>query len=64
MGRATRLVAYLDEEKPWEARMEYNALGQETQRLCSGGVRSSWEYDPVGRPIFHEVSVQKAGDGK
>ena len=64
MGQATRQVAYLDEEKPWEARMEYNALGQETQRLVSGGVCSSWEYDPAGRPVFHEVSVQKAGDGK
>ncbi len=64
MGQATHLTAYLDEEKPWEARMEYNALGLETQRLCSGGVRSSWEYDLIGRPVFHEVSVQKAGDGK
>jgi len=64
LGQATHLVAYLDEERPWEARMEYNALGLETQRLCSGGVRSSWEYDLIGRPIFHEVSVQKAGDGK
>lgn len=64
MGQATHLVAYLNEEKPWEARMEYNALGQETQRLCSGGVRSSWEYDLIGRPVFHEVSVQEADDGK
>jgi len=24
--------------------MEYNALGQETSRLVSGGVYSSWEY--------------------
>ena len=64
MGQATHLVAYLDKERPWEARMKYNDLGQETQRSFSDGVRSSWEYDIVGRPIFHEVSVKEAGDGK
>lgn len=57
MGKTTQLVAYMDKEKPWSARMEYNALGQETQRLFSGGVCSRWDYDHVGRPIFHEVSV-------
>ncbi len=64
MGQATHQVAYMDREKPWAVKMEYNALGQETQRLLSGGVCSSWEYDHVGRPIFHEVSVQQASDGK
>ncbi len=68
LGQATHVAAYLDREKPWAARMEYNALGQETQRLLSGGICSSWEYDTVGRPVFHEVSIQQAGqqtgDGK
>ena len=27
MGQTTQLVAYMDKEKPWSARMEYNALG-------------------------------------
>ena len=64
LGQATHVAAYLDREKPWAARMKYNALGQETQRLLPGGICSSWEYDTVGRPVFHEVSIQQAGDGK
>ncbi|MBD5465423.1 MAG: hypothetical protein HDR22_06340 [Lachnospiraceae bacterium] len=64
LGQATHLAAYLNSEKPWAAKMEYNALGQETQRLLSGGICSSWEYDTVGRPVFHEVSIQQAGDSK
>ena len=27
MGQATQVAAYLDKEKPWVSRMEYNALG-------------------------------------
>ncbi|WP_310602694.1 RHS repeat-associated core domain-containing protein [Anaerosporobacter sp.] len=63
MGQATHLVAYLEKEKPWAAKMEYNVLGQETQRLFSNGICSNWEYDLVGRPIFHEVSVKQASAG-
>ena len=44
MGQAAQVIAYMDKERPWEAAMEYNALGQETSRLVSGGVYSSWEY--------------------
>ncbi|MBD5465426.1 MAG: hypothetical protein HDR22_06355 [Lachnospiraceae bacterium] len=62
LGQATHVAAYLDREKPWAAKMEYNALGQETRRLLPGGICSSWEYDTVGRPVFHEVSIQQAGD--
>ena len=39
----THLVAaYLDKEKPWVSKMEYNALGQETQRLFSNNICSAW----------------------
>ena len=64
MGQATHLAACLENGTPWAARMEYNALGQETQRLVSGGICSSLEYDRAGRPIYHEVRVQQAGDSR
>ena len=60
MGQATQVSAYLDKEKPWVSRMEYNALGQETQRLFSNNICSAWDYDKAGRPIFHEVSNQRS----
>ncbi len=63
-GQASHLVAYLDKDKPWAAKMEYDVTGQEVQRLLPGGISSSWEYDPMGRPICHEVRVQKASDRK
>jgi len=44
MGQAAQVIAYMDKERPWEAAMEYNALGRETSRIVSGGVYSSWEY--------------------
>lgn len=60
MGQTTQVAAYLDKEKPWVSRMEYNALGQETQRLFSNNICSAWDYDKAGRPIFHEVSNQRS----
>lgn len=60
MEQTTQVAAYLDKEKPWVSRMEYNALGQETQRLFSNNICSAWDYDKVGRPIFHEVSNQRS----
>ena len=59
MGQATQVAAYLDKEKPWVSRMEYNALGQETQRLLSNNICSAWDYDKAGRPIFHEVIISE-----
>ena len=47
IGQAAQVIAYMDKERPWEAAMEYNALGQETSRLVSGGVYSSWDADTV-----------------
>ena len=32
MGQVTHMVAYLDKEKPWAAKMAYNATGQEILR--------------------------------
>ena len=64
MGQAAQVIAYMDKERPWEAAMEYNALGQETSRLVSGGVYSSWEYDATGRPISHKVNACKGDVGR
>ena len=58
LGQTVQLTAYMDQENPWEAIVEYNQLGQETGRLVSGGVYSNWEYDSIGRPIFHGVNIQ------
>ena len=64
MGQVTHLAAYMNKEKPWAMKMEYNGLGQETQQLFSSGICSHWEYDPAGRPIAHEVSISRAGGSK
>lgn len=55
MGQVTHMVAYLDKEKTWAAKMEYNVVGQEILRQVSGGMVSSFAYDEVGRPINHKI---------
>ena len=52
------LGAYLNGEKLWAAKMEYNAWGRK-QGICYPAV-----FVAVGRPVFHEVSIQQAGDSK
>ncbi len=59
MGQVTHMVAYLDKEKPWVAKMEYNVMGQEILRQVSGGVVSSFSYDEVGRPVSHKISGER-----
>ena len=59
MGQVTHMVAYLDKEKPWAAKMAYNATGQEVLRQVSGGVVNSFSYDEVGRPVSHKISGEK-----
>lgn len=61
MGQAVRFTAY--GEIPLEAEVEYNVLGQEAKWQFSGGVCSTWEYDCVGRPLFHQVVVGREGAG-
>ena len=48
MGQVTNMVAYLDKERPWAAKMAYNATGQEVLRQVSGGVVNSFAYDELG----------------
>lgn len=53
------MVAYLNKEKPWCARMEYNVTGQEVARKVSGGVIGNFSYDEAGRPVQHMIRGQK-----
>ena len=59
MGQVTHMVAYLDKERPWAAKMQYNVLGQELLRQVSGGVSGSFAYDEMGRPVNHKTSGEK-----
>ena len=59
MGQVTHMVAYLNKEKPWCARMEYNVAGQEVARKVSGGVIGDFSYDEAGRPVQHMIRGQK-----
>ncbi|MDE6231916.1 MAG: AHH domain-containing protein, partial [Lachnospiraceae bacterium] len=63
LGQVIHTAAYASKDKQWEAGIEYNALGQETRRICSGGIISSFEYDTVGRPVLHEVNICKVDSG-
>jgi YD repeat-containing protein len=45
----------------WEAHFEHNARGLEMQRTLSGGIRTRWEYDAVGRPVEQRISVGNLG---
>ncbi|SFE66458.1 RHS repeat-associated core domain-containing protein [Paenibacillus algorifonticola] len=45
------------ENSSWQARMKYNALGQEIERLLPGGMISSWQYDAAGHPERHKVKA-------
>ncbi|NDO32794.1 RHS repeat protein, partial [[Clostridium] clostridioforme] len=63
MGQVIELAAYHDNNRKWSAQMDYNRLGQETRRLVSGGVLSSFEYDKTGRPIQHVVGTKDRPGG-
>jgi len=39
----------------WEAKLGYNSLGQEIERILPGGVTNTMEYDFAGRPVSHKV---------
>ncbi|MGN6714479.1 DUF6531 domain-containing protein [Anaerocolumna jejuensis] len=61
MGQVIELAAFRNKKRQWAAQMDYNSLGQETRRLVSGNVCSQFEYDQIGRPIYHTVGMQPAG---
>jgi RHS repeat-associated core domain len=40
----------------WQASIQYNAEGLETERIMPGGIVCSWQYDHTGRPEAQTVS--------
>jgi YD repeat-containing protein len=40
----------------WSAKLSYNSLGQEVERVLPGGIINTMEYDFAGRPLIHKVS--------
>lgn len=44
------------QENAWTAKMSYNSIGQEIERVLPGGITSSMAYDKAGRPIKHSVT--------
>lgn len=55
----TATVNSEDEEKQttsWNAKLSYNSLGQEVERILPGGITNAIAYDFAGRPIAHKIS--------
>jgi RHS repeat-associated protein len=59
LGQVSQLNAKQGEGEAWQAKLHYNSLGLETERVISGGLSSKWAYDSAGRPLEHQV-----GEGK
>jgi RHS repeat-associated protein len=43
-------------KEAWKAKITRNALGQEIERVVSGGISSKIEYDKAGKPVKHSTS--------
>ncbi len=43
----------------WQALMQYDSLGLETLRQCTGGISSQWQRDKIGRVKTHTVGDAK-----
>ncbi|WP_298315320.1 DUF6531 domain-containing protein [uncultured Aquimarina sp.] len=59
IGEGTKTTATNGQSKPWEANYKYNSLGMETERILSGGIKSTWKYDSAGRPLQQKVNNQR-----
>lgn len=59
LGQVSRMEATVGDNtgNPWTAQVQYNALGQEIERLLPGEVISSWQYDAAGRAERHSVKT-------
>ncbi len=62
-GQLKDIKASVDHEQQthtnWKAKLSYNSLGQEIERILPGDVTSTIEYDFAGRPASHKVSQAK-----
>jgi YD repeat-containing protein len=63
-GRAEEIVAGYRDSTEWKCNLAYNAAGQVIKRVLNGNVRDIWEYDAVGRPIKHGVTVGGRESGR
>ncbi len=54
-GFVDRVQAANREGVQWEAKLAYNILGLETERLLPGGVIATFDYDKAGRPLEQGV---------
>jgi len=45
----------------WQSVVGRDAEGLEVQRQLSGGVRTAWQYDALGRPLSQRLTVGAAG---
>ncbi|WP_149304100.1 DUF6531 domain-containing protein [Pareuzebyella sediminis] len=45
-----------EQNEAWSARISYNSVGQELERLLPGGICNRMNYDKAGRPMEHSVS--------
>lgn len=57
VGYLERTKASQNASSPWEMKLKYNGIGQETERILTGGVESRWDYNLHGRPDYHTVTV-------
>ena len=55
-GFVSALFAENKQGMNWGAKFKYNTLGMEIERLLSGGIISSFEYDPAGNPAEHIIT--------
>jgi len=59
LGQVSGLSAQQGESEAWQAKLHYNNLGLEVERVMNGNLRSQWDYDSAGRPLEHKVGIGK-----
>ncbi|MFJ8462035.1 hypothetical protein ACIQ57_23440 [Lysinibacillus xylanilyticus] len=56
LGNVSQITASRLEQENWAAKIQYNELGQEIERILPGDVISKWQYDVTGRPKHHRIT--------
>jgi len=51
LGQVSGLSAQQGESEAWQAKLHYNSLGLEVERVINGSLSSQWDYDSAGRPL-------------
>jgi len=58
IGNVSQITASRSVQDHWTATIQYNALGQEIEKILPGDVVSKWKYDVTGRPTQHRICSQ------